>query len=353
MPKIDSTRGPKQASTVTMREVAKEADVSIGTVSRVVNKHPAVKPYIRQRVEAAIAKIGWQPNAVAQSMRTASTKMIGCILPDMSNPLFVAVAKGAEAALRKHGYAFILSNSGGDPDRDLELFPLLMQRRVDGLLYCPSDEYDERICEMVRTSRTPTVLIERELLPETCDYVVSNQADGIRQAVEYLLSIGHVRIGLVAGQSKIRPGRERYRGFVEAFKNAGVQFDPELLRLEEMTAEYAYHAVQSLMQISNPPTAIIMGGNLMLAGTLRACAYKGLQIPRDVSIIAVGDTDLAELASPPITTVRWNLEAMGRDAAELLITRIRAQADGQPRTEPKHIVVPTEIVLRRSCAVLR
>lgn len=351
MPKTDNNRKPKQSSTVTMREIAKKADVSIGTVSRVVNKHPSVKPYIRQRVEAAIAQTGWQPNAIAQSMRTASTKMIGCILPDMSNPLFVAIAKGAELELRRHGYAFVLSTSGGDADRDIELFSLLMQRRVDGLLYCPSDESDERILNMLRPDRIPVVLVERELLPDICDYVVSNQFDGVRQAVDYLLSIGHTRIALVTGQSNIRPGRERYRGFIEAFKLAGVPFHPELLRLDEMTADYADHAVQSLMGSAHPPTAIIMGGNLMLAGALRACVTKGIQIPKDVSIVAVGETDLAELASPPITTVRWNLDAMGREAADLLINRIRIQTEGQPRSEPKHLVIPTEIVLRRSCAV--
>ncbi|TDV04371.1 LacI family DNA-binding transcriptional regulator [Paraburkholderia caballeronis] len=349
--KSAKTVEPPASRTITMRDVAREADVSLGTVSRVVNKHPAVKPGIRQRVEAAIATTGWQPNAVAQSMRTASTKMIGCVLPDTSNPLFVAVAKGAEQVLREHGYAFVLANSNSDVERDLELLNLLLQRRVDGLLFAPSDEYDPRILSLLERTRTPTVLIERELSPD-CDYVASNQCNGIRQAVDYLLSIGHTRIALVTGQQRIRPGRERYRGFVQAFDNAGIAFDPALVRLDSMDAAYAYREVQRLMEMPEPPTAIIMGGNLMLPGALRACALKDIKVPQDVSIVAVGETDLAELASPPITTVRWNLEAMGREAASIVMDRIAEKPSTDGR-EPRHVIVPTEIILRRSCAPLR
>jgi len=342
---------PRIAQTITMRDVAREARVSLGTVSRVVNKHPAVKPEIRQRVEAAIVQTGWQPNVVAQSMRTASTRMIGCVLPDTSNPLFVAVAKGAEEVLREHGYAFVLANSNSDGERDLELLNLLLQRRVDGLLFAPSDEYDPRILSLLERTRTPTVLIEREL-PLDCDYVASNQCNGIRQAVDYLLSIGHRRIALVTGQQRIRPGRERYKGFVQAFERAGLRFDPALVRLDSMDASYAYREVQRLMELHEPPTAIIMGGNLMLPGALRACALKDVRIPADVSIVAVGETDLAELASPPITTVRWNLEAMGREAASIVMERIAAKPSADKR-ESRRIIVPTEIVLRRSCAPLK
>lgn len=339
---------PTQRTAITMRDVAREADVSLGTVSRVANKHPSVKPQIRQRVEAAIARTGWQPNAVAQSMRTASTKTIGCVLPDTRNPLFAALARGMDEALRKRGYALILANSNSDIEHEIELITLMLQRRVDGLLLAPSDEYDPRITNLIEGTRVPTVLVEREF-PISCDSVVSNQCSGIRQAADYLISLGHRRIALVTGQSKIRPGRERHKGFVEAFNHAKLPIDPALLRLDSLSGGYAYEELQSLMALPQPPTAIIMGGNMMLAGALRACALKGIRVPDDVSIIAVGDTDLAELASPSITTVRWDLEGMGREAATVLVNR--AMETGPTRSPARHIVVPTEIVLRRSCGI--
>ncbi|GAA4326523.1 LacI family DNA-binding transcriptional regulator [Pigmentiphaga soli] len=349
MPKTGSKPPAAPHAAVTMRDVAREAGVSVGTVSRVVNKNPAVKARIREQVQAAIARTGWQPNAVAQSMRTASTKTIGCVLPDIGNPLFAAIAKSAEEELRRHGYAFILANSNGDADHEMELLTLLLQRRVDGLLFAPSDEYDPRMTGIVRGTRVPTVLVEREL-PEECDHVVSDQRNGVRQAADHLISLGHRRIALVTGEPKIRPGRERYRGFAEAFESAGLPIDPALLRLESLTVAYAYQEVHRLMALKEPPTGIIMGGNMMLTGALRAFALKGVRVPQDVSVVAVGDTDLAELASPPITAVRWNLEAMGREAAVALINRVAAGGAAAP-PEPQHVILPTEIVLRRSCAI--
>jgi LacI family transcriptional regulator len=346
-----NTRSAPAKTTVTMRDVAAAARVSLGTVSRVANKHPSVKPLIRARVEAAIAATGWQPNVVAQSMRTASTKAIGCLLPDSRNPLFAAMVKGAEEVARRYGYAFILANSNGEVEHEIELLKLLLQRRVDGLLFAPSDEYDTRMIKLIESTHVPIVLVEREF-PEKCDHVVSNQCNGIHQAAEYLLSLGHRRIALITGASSIRPGRERFKGFVQAHEAAGLPIDQKLLRLDSLDAAYGYQEVQSLMSMETPPTAIILGGNMMLAGALRALTLKGVQVPQDVSIIAVGDTDLAELASPPITTVRWDLEHMGRNAAQVLLSRMQGSAV-KPSAQTRRITIPTEIVLRRSCRAPR
>jgi LacI family transcriptional regulator len=342
---------PSPGHTVTMKHVAKEAGVSLGTVSRVVNKHPSVKPHLREQVERAIAKTGWQPNAVAQSMRTSSTKVIGCVLPDTSNPLFGSIAKGAEAMVRKNGYAFLLANSSYDTEHEIELLTFMFQRRVDGLLFAPSDETNPRMIQAIESARMPTVLMEREF-PASCDRVVSNQADGLRQAAEHLISLGHRRIALITLQPNILPGRERRRGFEEALTSAGIPIDPILLRPDNLSAGYAYQQMQELMSLEDPPTAIIMGGNMMLAGAIRALNLTNKRVPEDVSIIAVGDTDLAELGSPPITTVRWDLEGLGAEAASILLDRIKAKTDPKT-TGVKHIVRPTEIVLRKSCAPVK
>jgi LacI family transcriptional regulator len=344
---VDTTN---QAGTrrATMHDVAQEAQVSIGTVSRVANKHPSVKPLVRQKVEAAIKKTGWQPNTIAQSMRTAATKTIGCILPNSINPLFSAVIKGAEETLREHGYVLIVANSNGDAEFEPELLSLILNRRVDGLLLAHSNEFDARMLDAIEHARIPIVLVEREY-PRTLDSVVSDQRGGLLLATEHLFAFGHQRIALLTGNPASRPGRERHRGFVEAHQQANIKVHPELLRLSSLAREYAYQEIQNLMRADNPPTAIITGGNVMLAGALHAINLMGIRVPEDVSLIAVGDTDLAELASPSITAVRWDLEGIGRDAANILIKRINRSTDAL-LDAPTHTIIPTEIVLRRSCA---
>jgi LacI family transcriptional regulator len=332
----------------TMHDVAQEAGVSIGTVSRVANKHPSVKLRIRQQVEAAIKKIGWQPNTIAQSMRTSATKTIGCMLPNSINPLFSAVIKGAEETLRDHGYVLIVANSNGDAEFEPELLSLILNRRVDGLLLAHSNEYDPKTLAAIEQARIPIVLVEREL-PQSLDSVTSDQCGGLLLATEHLFAFGHQRIALLTGNPASRPGRERQRGFIAAHQHARIKVHPELLRLESLTREYAYQEVQGLMNADLPPTAIIIGGNVMLAGALRAINLLGIRVPEDVSLIAVGDTDLAELSSPSITAVRWDLEGIGREAANTLIRRMSRPLDIPPR-EPTHTIIPTEIVLRRSCA---
>lgn len=349
--KNSATHASPANQAVTMKHVAKEAGVSLGTVSRVVNKHPSVKPLLRDLVEKAIKKTGWQPNAVAQSMRTASTKVIGCVLPDTSNPLFGSIAKGAEAIIRKNGYAFLVANSGYDTDHEIELLTFMIQRRVDGLLFAPSDETNPNMIKAIENARMPTVLMEREY-PNSCDRVISNQADGLRQAAEHLISLGHKRIALITLQPNILPGRERRKGFEQALKQAGIRIDPVLLRPDNLSADYAFQQMQELISLDDPPTAIIMGGNMMLAGAIRALKLVNKRVPEDVSIIAVGDTDLAELGSPPITTVRWDLEGLGAEAACILLDRIKTKTDPKS-TGAKHIVRPTEIVLRKSCAIAK
>ncbi len=346
--RIQKNSGPGTRR-ATMHDVAQEAGVSIGTVSRVANKHPSVKQRIRQQVEAAIKKTGWQPNTIAQSMRTSATKTIGCMLPNSINPLFSAIIKGAEETLRDHGYVLIVANSNGDAEFEPELLSLILNRRVDGLLLAHSNEYDPSMLAAIEHARIPIVLVEREL-PHSLDSVTSDQCGGLLLATEHLFAFGHQRIALLTGNPASRPGRERHRGFIAAHQQAHIKVHPELLRLESLTREYAYQEIQSLMNADLPPTAIIIGGNVMLAGALRAINLLGIRVPEDVSLIAVGDTDLAELSSPSITAVRWDLEGIGREAANILIKRMNRPLSIAPE-EPTHTIIPTEIVLRRSCAI--
>lgn len=335
---------------LTMHAVAREANVSIGTVSRVINNPSKVRPETVQRVQEALRRTGWQPNAVASSMRTGTTRTIGIVLTDIQNPLFSAVARSVERTLREHGYTLLFTNSDDEPARDIELMRLLLQRRVDGLLYAPADETNQEALAMVHhavsDAKVPVVLLERALAVPA-DAVVSDQASGVKRATEYLLSLGHRRIAFLSVSTRSRAGRERHRGFVEALQQAGLAPDLALQRPECARAEDALREALALLALPEPPTAMIAGGNMLLPGVLQALNVRGKLVPRDVSVITVGDTDLAALVPPSFTAVRWDLQALGEEAALMMLRNIASK--GEPQREPRVVVIPTEIVLRQSC----
>lgn len=329
---------------VTARDVARAAGVSTGTVSRVVNLHPAVAGDVRKKVLAAIDRLGWQPNAVARSMRTASTRTVGCVFSDFRNPLYANIIQGAEEALALENYTLMVASSGGSATREAALIRLFAGRKTDGLILSVSNEESQELIEAIRAAQLPTVLIERELKVNAYS-IGTDHRGGIRKAVEYLFSLGHERIALLTGGKKTRAGRERVGGFVDAYRAAHKVLPSDMLRIESLSSEYAFRETQSLMEMTQPPTAVIAGGNLMLAGVLRAAHMRGLVLPRDLSVICSGDTELAELATPPVTAIRWDLAAVGRGAADLLLGRFR----GATISDGTRIELPYEIILRQSC----
>jgi LacI family transcriptional regulator len=314
-------------------------------VSRVVNRHPAVAEKVRQKVVAAMEQLGWQPNAIARSMRTATTRTIGCIFSNIRNPLYATIIQGAEEALARENYTLMVASSGESSAREAELINLFVARRTDGLILSISDETSQKLIDAVKNANLPTVMIERDL-PIEIFSVGTDHRRNISAAVDYLISLGHKRIALVTGGQKTRAGRERIGGFVEAHKAAGLALDHNLLRVESLASDYAFHETQALMRLPNAPTAIIAGGNLMLAGVLRAAHMMEIAIPRDLSVISSGDTELAELATPPITAIRWDLAGVGREAARLLLTNL----SGAHKQASTRIELPSELILRKSCA---
>jgi len=328
----------------TIKDVAKEARVSAGTVSRVTSNNPTVQPHIRARVAAAVAKLGYRPSAAAQSMRTAATKLIGCIVSDFSNPLYSAILRSAEPVLADEGYTLIIASSDDRLDREIALFETFARRRVDGVIAVLSDEKDPALLQTIQSAGFPVLLMERDAHFHA-HVIATDHAGGMRQAVEYLISLGHERIALVTGSTQTRSGRDRAAGYRAAFSAAGMPVDEALLRCESLTTAFAFDETQRLFALAKPPTAMIAGGNLMLAGVLRALKILGQTIPEDVSVISSGETELAELASPSISVVRWDLAAFGRQAAALMLGRMR-----EPEQPPRRIVVPCELALRKSCA---
>jgi LacI family transcriptional regulator len=330
---------------VTVREVAEAAGVSVGTVSRVMNRHGSVHPDICARVEAAVLDLGYAPDVIARSMRLGATHTVACAIRDIATAGFGDFVKAADAALSARGYTLILSNTDERTDREHDLLRTFTTRRVDGIVMTVSDETDARLIGAIAAARVPVVLMDRDV-DAPVDVVAIDHRDGARTATAHLLALGHRRIALVTGEPRMRPARERIIGFREAFAAAGLEPPGDLLRTGGFTAAYGHAALSDLLATPERPTAVIAGGMAMLPGVLRAAREAGLRVPRDLSVVAGADTDLASLAEPAVTAVAWDNADWGDRAVRLLFERIAQGAGAPPRRE----TVPTRLVLRASCA---
>lgn len=330
---------------LTIRDVAKAAGVSIGTVSRVLNGKASVRPDIQAKVRKTIDELGYRPNAVAQSMRRRSTHMVGCIIREINIPPLAAFVRAAHDVLDKAGFSFLISNSEGRFERERELLNRLCSQQTDGIMFGPYAPMDPAFEKFLQGLETPIVLVDRDE-PAWADCVMADHAGATFEATARLLDLGHRRIVLLTGEPVVFPARARLQGYLDAFASRGVEVDQALVRAKSFYATESFRHASSLLAGANPPTAIIAGGIDMLSGILRAIRVRGLRIPEDISVIGAGDSELTELYSPPISVVSWDQAEIGRTAAQLLITRMT-----KDRNAPaEHVLLPAEFIQRGSIA---
>ena len=296
-------------------------------------------------------ELGYIPNAIARSMRTQSTQVIGFMADDFSNPLFASIAMYSEELLQDSGYSLIMSNSKHILSAELRLLRVYQQRKVDGLIIAPSSETNSEFNKAMSEASCPIVILDRES-PIPTDMVMTDHAAGIKLATEYLIDLGHRKIGLITAGTEISPGRERFKGYQAAFKAKGVKINHAFIRRGNLSAEYGYDETVSLMNLRERPTAMIAGGNQLLEGILKALNQANVKIPKDLSLISCDDTVLSQLVNPPITVVSRDLRHIGRTAANMIIKRLKGEGT-MAKLDPKTVHLPTELILRKSCAPLR
>ena len=329
---------------LTIRDVARVAGVSLGSVSRVLNRHASVTAEVRDKVEQAIEQLGYHPNMVAQSMRSRVSRTVGCIIRDINIPGLAAFVGAAHDVFLDAGYALLLTSSEGQQERERELISVMLARQADALLIGHFSERDPGLLDQLRSANIPVVLMDRET-PAWADAVQVDHASAVRRATEILIQLGHQRIALLTGSEALYPARTRVLGFREAHANCGLALDGRLIRMGTFEAAFGFEQTSILLSAPDRPTAIIAGGIAMLPGVLRAVRMLRLSIPRDVSLIGTLTSDLAELYDPPITVENWDYADVGRLAARFALERIA----GPPDTQPKRIEIPSDIIMRGSC----
>lgn len=340
----------KRSGRPTIRDLAAAAGVSVGTASRAFNRAGRVSEAAIAAVEDAARRLGYAPDAIAQSMRTQSTGVIGLLVSDFSNPLYARIIKAVEGRLQRDGHALLMANTHNDGQRERAMIDFFRRRRVDGLILGPCEAERPELLDALRAQGLPVVAMDRDFSPAGCGVHVDHY-NGALQATRYLLNLGHTKIALLTPGQILRPGRERIAGFRDAFAERGLQPVAKLIRAERSSMEFAFSESLALLSSDEPPTAFICLGTRILAGVLQGLRHAGRVAADDVSVISVGDTDLSQLFSPAITSLTWDFEAVGTAAAELLLKRLPIAAV-DARQEPERIVITTQLVMRESCAPL-
>ena len=329
---------------ITIHDVAKAAGVSIGTASRALNRAGRVSEEAIAAVDKAARKLGYEPDAVAQSMRTRSTGVIGILVSDISNPLYARIVTAVEADLSAAGYSLLLASTRNDGKREKTLIDLFRRRRVDGLILGPCETESPKMLEQL-AAHMPVIALDRDFAPSGSGVHVDHY-HGALQATRYLTNLGHTRIALLTPGSVLRPGRERIAGFEDAYKERGIKPLPKLIRAEKSAMDFAFSEALALLSSPQAPTAFMCLGTRILSGVLQALRHSGRTAPDDVSVVSIGDTDLSQLFSPAITSLTWDLEAVGTALSQLMLKRL---APGKAEIEPERIVLTTQLVLRESC----
>jgi LacI family transcriptional regulator len=326
-----------------MREVAERAGVAISSVSRTLSGHPDVSEEMREQVMLAVAELGYKPDLLAQGLRSRTSLSVGFVAGDISNPLFAQIARGAEVTLRERGYSMLLTNSLLEPELDRQNIELLEQRRVDGLIVLLVSEQHAPTINSLAELTVPLVVVERDLPPRVhASRVLSDHAAGVSAAVEHLLEFGHRRIAVIGGPD-VRPTRERRRAAERVLSRHGLDPGSLLVRNGLFSGEHGEVATRELLDLPDPPTALIAGSNQIMAGALQVISDRGLELGRDLSFIGYDDVAVAKVYRPPISVVERDLVAIGEVAAEILLNHVR-----DPRAEPREVVLPTRYIRRGS-----
>ncbi|HZV59575.1 MAG TPA: LacI family DNA-binding transcriptional regulator [Candidatus Eremiobacteraceae bacterium] len=338
--KRQTTNKSKAAS---IYDVARESRVSVFTVSAVVNNKSHVSKKLRERVETAIRKLNYRPNLVARSLARQKTHTIGMIVPDIANPFFPVVVRGAEDAAQKHGYHLLLCNSDDTLAKEESAIELLLSKRVDGILLTKAaEDFSTSMRQTIKEAKTPFVLVMRTYPKLTGDAIITDDYQGAFDAVCHLARAGRRRIGLISGPLKISNAVARWEGFHDALKAKGLAFERELVVEGDYRIESGYRAGHALL--SHRPDGIYVANHLMTVGLLKAAEEMGLRCPEDYGLVSFDDYPWLGIFRPRLTTVELPKHQLGSEAAELLIQRISGM-----RSKAVLRKLQPELRIRESC----
>ena len=329
-------------ASVTIFDVAREAGVSTATVSRVANRHPNIRPETRQRVEDAMAKLGYVANLRARGLAGGKTNVIGLLVDDLESSYIAQIAQGVDRAVSGHGYDVLLSTMHLRQSRTLYV-EQLFNGIVDGLIVLLASGFEPYLPQVARRG-FPVVLIDHAPTEAAPVVKTANHA-GTTIAIEHLVELGHRRIGFVTGFLDVSSAKERLDAYQSTLFQLDIPYDPDLIEDGDFLPESGAKAGAALLDLEDPPTAILCSSDMEAFGVLQVARERGISVPSDLSVVGFDDIPEAGYVTPPLTTVRQPMLDMGRVSAELLMDAI--SGSGVPMST---VELPTELIIRESTA---
>jgi LacI family transcriptional regulator len=332
-------------ATVTIRDVAEAAGVSVSTVSRVLNDKDDVAPETYQKVQQIIEELSYTRNLAAKSMRSRRMNIIGLFAPDVGDPFIVQVMKGVNQAITELDYDLIVYTGGqfkreSAADRERRFVSLLGGGITDGVI----------VVTPAATSfptASPVVVIDPNVETHDCPAVIATNREGALTAVEYLISLGHRRIGFISGRPELQSAVRRLQGYQDGLMQAGIPLDTDLIQAGDYSRQTGVACTQRLLNLSDPPTAIFASNDQSATGAIKAIFEAGLRVPDDISVVGFDNVPEVAYTHPGLTTVDQCIEKMGYNATEMLISLIEGDA-----LENDLYKVPTRLVVRDSCRAI-
>ena len=328
--------------TVTIRDVAETAGVSVSTVSRVLNNKDDVAPETRRKVQGVIENLGYTSSLAARSMRSRRTNVIGLVMTDVGDPFSVQVMRGINRAIEVLDQDLIVYTGGNikgklSADRERRYVSLLDSSVTDGVIV---------VAPHATTFSTvsPIVVIDPNTLNPDYPAVIAINRDGALSAMEYLISLGHRRIGFIGGRPELQSAARRLQGYKDGLCQANIPLDPELVQVGDYTKGTGFTCAQELLTLPDPPTAIFAANDQSAFGVLGAAQEAGLRVPDDLSVVGFDNIPESAYITPPLTTIDQSIEKMGFIATEMLMKLIVGE-----ELENRIYKIPTQLVIRGSC----
>ncbi len=316
----------------TIKEVAERAGVSIGTASNVIGGSAPVSKARAARVWAAIKELDYHPNEVARSLKAKQTKMLGMVLPDITNPFFSDLIRGAENAALERGYLLLTANSDEQVEREKRFVAALRSRRVDGILLAATASKNETHLRSAVAADVPIVCLDRMAPGLAVDAVLADNVRGTQECVRHLIRLGHKKIAIITGALELRIAGERLAGYRAALEEADIRYSDELVMKGDFREEAGYRLGKELLLNRERPSAIFACNGVMMLGLLVAIDELGVRCPQDIALATFDDLMFAHSFHPHLTAVAQPANAMGYQGANLLIDRVEGKLTGEPLT---------------------
>ena len=329
----------------TIQDVARVAGVAASTVSRYLNGQLKVSPATEAKVLGAVAELGYVPNATARNLARRRSGVIGFVVPEISNPYFGAIADHVVEEVERHGRLVLLCSHRSQSVKQSSYIELLASGAIDGMLYLGSFRSNERLAVAIADG-LPVVVVDEPIagLPPVPTVVMDDYAGGY-QATSYLAALGHRRIAFVSGPAELGSVQERFRGYLDALRKAGLDTEGQVRLSGQFTEQFGMSALPHLLAAAHPPTAAFVASDYIALGVISAAEAHGIRVPDDLSIVGFDDIRFSQYVRPRLTTVRSPLDRLAHLGVELLFERL-----ADPQAPARTHVLPVELVIRESAA---